>query len=243
MRALLPAPRDDVDLLAAYAAPPRDGQPFVRCNMISSVDGAIAVHGRSGALGGPADRTVFAALRSLADVILVGAGTARAEGYGPARLSAELRRARVDAGRPPVPPIAVVTRSAQLDWSSPFFADAEARPIIVTTSDADPGEMARARAVADVIEAGDDEVDLTSAIAQLGARGYAHVLAEGGPGINAQLVNAKLIDELCLTLAPRIVAGTGARILAGDELREPLSLQTVHLLEQDGYLFGRFALG
>ncbi|HZQ59518.1 MAG TPA: pyrimidine reductase family protein [Acidimicrobiales bacterium] len=242
MRALLPVARDDVDLLEAYATPDRQGRPFVRCNMISSVDGAIAVHGRSGALGGPADRIVFAALRSLADVVVVGAGTARAEGYGPVRLSDDLRRARAGRGQPPVPPIAVVTRSAQLDWSSPLFADAEQRPIIVTTADANPGEIARARAVADVVEAGADEVDLASAVTQLASRGYTNVLAEGGPGINAQLVAARLVDELCLTLSPSIVAGTGPRILAGDELPVPLSLRTVHLLEQDGYLFGRFAV-
>jgi riboflavin biosynthesis pyrimidine reductase len=240
MRALLPVPLDDVDLLEVYS-PPALG-PFVRCNMISSVDGAIAVRGRSGALGGRADRTVFAALRALADVVVVGAGTARAEGYGPARLPEDLRRAREARGMPPVPPIAVVTRSGQFDWSSPFFTEAEQRPIIVTTEDADVGTLARARAVADVVQAGGAEVDLAEALAQLSGRGFASVLGEGGPGINAELVRAALVDELCLTLAPRIVAGTGPRILAGDELVEPLALRTVHLLEQDGYLFARYAL-
>jgi len=243
MRALLPEPNDDVDLAAAYApGPAHDGRPFVRCNMISSVDGAIAVRGRSGMLGGAADRAVFAVLRSVADVILVGAGTARAEGYGPARLSDDVRRPRRARGQAPEPPIAVVTRSGQLDWSSPFFAAAEQRPIVVTTADADPVSLAHARAVADVVQAGTDTVDLASAVAQLGARGYTNVLAEGGPGINAELVEARLLDEICLTLAPRVVAGTGPRILAGDELAVPLSLRVVHLLEQDGYLFGRFAI-
>jgi riboflavin biosynthesis pyrimidine reductase len=240
MRALLPAPADDVDLLDAYRPPTRSR--FVRANMISSVDGAIAVRGRSGMLGGQADRRVFQVLRSLADVILVGAATARSEGYGPARLDPALRDARAERGQAPVPPIAVVTRSAQLDWSSQFFMGADARPIVLTTADANPESLAHADAVADVIEAGQDRVYLRSALARLERRGYANVLVEGGPGINAQLVDEGLLDELCLTLAPRLVAGMGPRILAGDELAVPLDLRLVHLLEDDGYLFTRLAL-
>src|SRR3954452_15153851 len=106
MRALVPTPSDTVDLEAAYAvgvnAPP--DRPFVRINMISSLDGAIAVNGRSGLLGGPGDRQVFHALRSLADVILVGAGTARAEGYGPARIDPDAQERRRARGQHPVPP-------------------------------------------------------------------------------------------------------------------------------------------
>jgi riboflavin biosynthesis pyrimidine reductase len=240
VRALLPTPADDVDLSVAYA-PPHTGR-FVRCNMISSVDGAIAVRGRSGMLGGPADRGVFEVLRSLADVILVGASTVRTEGYGPARLSPALRDARQQRGQPPAPPIAVVTRSAQLDWSSPFFTAAEARPIVLTTADADKGALSRAYEVADVVQAGDDHVDLPAAVAMLDQRGYPCVLTEGGPGINAQLVHDGLLDELCLTLAPRLVAGTGPRVLAGEELPVPLDLDVVHLLEEDGYLFLRLAI-
>jgi riboflavin biosynthesis pyrimidine reductase len=240
VRALLPTPAADVDLWEAYALPRRTA--FVRCNMISSIDGAIAVHGRSGMLGGPADRRVFGVLRGLADVVLVGAATVRAEGYGPARPDESARAGRVQRGQQPVPPIAVVTRSGQLDWSSSFFVDAAVRPILLTSADADPREIERARPVADVIVAGDDRVDLRRGIAELNERGYASVLVEGGPGINAQLVHAGLLDELCLTVAPRIVGGMGPRILAGDELATPLGLHLVHLLEEDGYLFSRRSL-
>ncbi len=240
MRALYPRAADDVDLGAAYAVPRRT--PFVRCNMISSIDGAIAVHGRSGMLGGPGDRRVFSVLRSLADVVLVGAATARSEGYGPARPDGAAREARLGRRQAAVPPIAVVTRSGQLDWSAPFFTAAEARPILLTTADADRGSLERARDVADVIVAGDDRVDLRRALQELEALGYGHVLVEGGPGINAQLLRDGLLDELCLTLSPRIVAGTGPRILAGEELARPLGLRLVHLLEEDGYLFSRLAL-
>ena len=209
MRRLLPEPLDAVDLVAAYALPddvPTE-RPFVRCNMISTLDGAVTVNGRSGALGGPADRKVFAALRSLADVILVGAGTVRAEGYGP------------DRSDNPVP-IAVVTRSGQLDRSSPFFTEAEKPPIILSGPDLTPAGI----------------------LDELRERGFRSVLLEGGPGLNAQVVSAGVLDELCLTLAPRLAAGDGPRVLAGPELPEPLELRTVHLLEEDGFLFHRLAV-
>ncbi len=114
---------------------------------------------------------------------------------------------------------------------------------MLTTGDADRGALGRAAAVAEVIQAGDDHVDLRQALRALEQRGYASVLAEGGPGINAQLVSEELLDELCLTQAPKLVAGTGPRILAGGELPVPLGLRLMHLLEEDGYLFSRLAIG
>src|SRR5690348_14098897 len=105
----------------------------------------------------------------------------RTEGYGPVRLDHTQKRQRQTRGQSPVPPIAVVTRSCHLDWTSPFFSDAECRPIVITTADADPDAVARASDVADVIVCGDSEVNLTAALAELGRRGAASVLAEGGP--------------------------------------------------------------
>lgn len=244
MRALLPQPADDIDPIRAYAVPDRggDGRPFVRCNMISTLDGAITLNGRSGTLGGPADRRVFQVLRSLADVILVGAGTVRSEGYGPARLDAEFRELRRRRGQTPVPPIALVTRSGNLDWSSPFFTEAEERPIVFTTSDCDEGELRRGQHVADFVAAGDVRVDPHQVIDHLEGAGYHSVLLEGGPGLNAEVVRAGLLDELCLTLSPRLVAGGGPRVLAGPELLPPLDVDVVHLLEDEGFLFGRLAV-
>jgi riboflavin biosynthesis pyrimidine reductase len=242
MRALLPEASDAVDLVSTYAVSAWTRErPFVRCNMISTLDGAITINGRSGILGGPADGHVFQVLRSLADVILVGAGTARAEGYGPALLDDELRAQRTARGQSAVPPIAVVTGSGNLDWSSPFFSEAEARPVIVTTRASDPGARERAEAVADVVIAGEDRVDPAEALRQLGRTGHRSVLLEGGPGLNADVVHAGLLDELCLTLSPRLVAGEGTRVLAGPELMPPLQLRVVHLLEEDGFLFARLA--
>jgi riboflavin biosynthesis pyrimidine reductase len=114
MRQLFPSPVDPVDPADVYGDPPRTGpggRPGVRLNMIASVDGATTVAGVSGGLGGGADHELSALLRSLADVVLVAAGTVRAEGYGPSRV-----------------PVAVVTRSCRLDWESPFFTAPVARP-------------------------------------------------------------------------------------------------------------------
>ena len=137
MRQLFPT-AGDVDPADAYGrlAALGPSRPRVRLNMIASVDGAASLQGRSGALGGPADKALFATLRSLADVVLVGAGTMRAEGYGPARLSDDARARRRDWGLPPVPPIAVMTRSCRLDWSARFFTEAEQRPLVVTVASA-----------------------------------------------------------------------------------------------------------
>ena len=244
VRALLPQPRSQVDLLAAYAVPDsaRGDRSFVRCNMVSTLDGAIAVQGRSGSLGSPGDRRVFGVLRSLADVILVGAGTARAEGYGPARLGDELRARRVERGQSDAPPIAVVTGTGELDGRTPFFADAVEPPIVLTT---ELGAAAAHRSVGDVARvrvAGANRVDPVRALDELNRLGHRHVLLEGGPGLNGDLVRAGLLDELCLTLSPRLVAGAGPRVLAGPELASPLDLDVVHLLEEDGFLFWRLVV-
>jgi riboflavin biosynthesis pyrimidine reductase len=136
----------------------------------------------------------------------------------------------------------VVTGSGNLDWSSPFFMEAEARPVVVTTLASDAGARRRAEAVADVLIAGEDRVDPAEALHQLWQAGHRSVLLEGGPGLNADVVHAGLLDELCLTLSPRLVAGDGTRVLAGPELMPPLQLRLVRLLEQDDFLFARLAV-
>jgi riboflavin biosynthesis pyrimidine reductase len=243
VRALLPSPTTDVDLVQAYAVPTRDaGAPFVRCNMISTLDGATSLQGRSGSLGGEADHRVFQVLRSEADVVLVGAGTVRAEEYVPVVLGEELRVRRVGEGRSPVPPIAVVTASGNLDWSSPFFTRAEARPIVFVPRAALSAVRADGEAVADVVAAGEARVDPRLVLDHLGRAGSRSVLLEGGPALNAEFVHAGLLDELCLTISPRLVAGDGPRVLAGRELVHPLEPEIVHLLEENAFLFYRLAL-
>jgi riboflavin biosynthesis pyrimidine reductase len=237
MRQLFPT-AGDLDPVDAYGrlAAPGPGRPGVRLNMIVRVDGAASLQGRSGVLGGPADKALFATLRSLADVVLVGAGTMRAEGNCPARLSEEARARRRAWGLPPVPPIAVITRSCRLDWSARFFTEAQQRPLVITVASAAAADRTRAAEVADVIIAGDDDVDLARVISALAKRGHTNVLSEGCPGIAAQLAAAGLLDEVCVTVAPLLAAGEARRILDGAALAPPSALELGHVLEADGYL-------
>jgi riboflavin biosynthesis pyrimidine reductase len=224
MRQLFPDVVDGIDPVDVYAdRPDAAGRPAVRLNMISSVDGATTVEGVSGGLGSLGDKRVFAVLRSLADVVLVAAGTVRAEHYGPSTV-----------------PVAVVTRTAHLDWQSPFFADAKARPIVLTGEDAPEENLEHAAEVADVVVAGTGGVDLRRALDALGHRGFRHVLAEGGPTLNGELALAGVLDELCLTVSPKLAAGDAKRILAGPPLPTPTGLELRSVLEDEGYLFLRY---
>ncbi len=241
MRMLFPEAVDDVDPAAVYAdLPVNTRRPCVRLNMIVSVDGGTRWGGVSGALGGAADKALFSVLRSFADVVLVAAGTMRAENYGPAQASATVREMRDQRGQTPVPPIAVVSRSCRLDWDAPFFTAATERPIVVTVSAAPESDRALAAQVADVIVAGDENVDLAAALDALGARGAANVLAEGGPTLNGDLALAGLLDELCVTLSPRLASGDAKRIISGSSLDELEALELHSICEADAYLFLRY---
>jgi riboflavin biosynthesis pyrimidine reductase len=198
------------------------------------------VDGLSGKLGGAADHRVFSVLRSLADVIVVAAGTVRAEGYGPVELGAETQEVRRRRGQTPVPAIAVVTRSCNLDWQSPFFTAATVRPTVVTVARAPGDHRSRATDVADVVIAGEHDVDLRRALDEIGGRGARSVLAEGGPSLNAQLAGAGLLDEVCLTLSPSIVGGDAKRIVTGPALDASAMLRLCSLCEEGGYLFLRY---
>ena len=163
-----PSAVDDVAaLVTAEARPSHPDRPWLLVNMISSLDGAIAIDGRSGGLGGPADKAMFSALRGIADVILVGAGTARAEGYGPPRPTDATRAARAARGQAPTPRLALVTRSLDLDLTTPLFTAGDAPPYVVTSGAASPERLDAIDAVAEVLVAGVTEVDLTNVLARL----------------------------------------------------------------------------
>jgi riboflavin biosynthesis pyrimidine reductase len=181
-----------------------DGRCWVLANMVGGLDGSAAVGGRVGALSHGPDAELFRRMRAVADVVLVGAETVRREGYGPVRLPEDLRQERVDAGRTPTPPVAVVTRSLDLDWSSALFtaADAAAPTSVITCESADPEALARARAAGPVMVAGWERVDLGRALDALADQGHAVVLTEGGPALLGLLVADGLLDELCLTVSP-----------------------------------------
>ena len=246
MRQLWPDPGevDDVaELIASDARPPLAGRPWLLVNMVASLDGAIAVEGRSGSLGGPADKAVFSALRGVADVVLAGAGTVRAEGYGPPRPTDAIRRARVARGQAEAPRVAVVTRSLDLDLSSSLFTQAEARPLVITCAVADGARQDAVRAVADLVVAGDAAVDLTAALAQLHERGAGVVTCEGGPSLNGDLLAADLVDEWNLTVSPVLVAGEAGRASHGPVLSGLRAMRLARLLEADGTLLTQWIRG
>lgn len=242
LRQLLPAAPDSpgltaADLPALYAYP--DGR-WLRANMVSSADGAATLSGASAGLSSDTDRRLFALLRTLSDVILVGAATVRAERYKPARPPQDPWGDLRD-GRPPTPPIAVVTRSLDLDPDSPLItaAPADARTIVITTAHAPADIRAALEPRADVIVAGEDGVDFKAAVAALADRGHRRLLAEGGPHLLAELLAAGLLDELCLTVGP-LLAGPGpGRIVAGGDAAS-LPLDLAHVLAEDGFLFCRY---
>lgn len=237
---LLPGPPSEVDAADAYAhRVGGGGGVHLRANMVSSLDGAAALDGRVGSLTGPADQVLLKVLRSLCDVLLVGAGTVRAEGYGPVGVLPELR-VRRGADQLPAPRLAVVTRGLDVDLGSSAFTGAEERPLVVTCDAADRDRVAAAREVADVLVAGDADVDLGSVVDQLAEQGLARILSEGGPRLLGDLFAAGLVDELCLAVSPVVTGGRATRITAGTPVSPPtpMTLGAVH--ERDGYLFLRY---
>ncbi|MEX0658615.1 MAG: dihydrofolate reductase family protein [Egibacteraceae bacterium] len=240
MRQLLPVLAEHMHAYDIYR-PENVNAPLLRVNMVSSVDGAAAdEHGRTAGLGLPGDHEVFRALRALADAIVVGAGTVRVEGYGPHRVGADLRARRARDGRTEPAPIVVVSGSLDLDFSAPLFTEA-AVPTVVVTCEAAPADRRRvARQAGRVLVAGAEQVDAAAAVEALRTElGLSSLLCEGGPTLNEALFGAGLVDELCLTLTPRMV-GAGPRILR--DLPQPLPLELAGLCEEDGELYARYAL-
>lgn len=216
--ALWPDPHTDLTddaILARYTAPDRS-TPRLRVNFISSVDGAATAGGLSGALGVPADKRVFDLLRRLCDVIVVGAGTVRAEGYGPMVMDEQQVQWRRHAGLAEHPVFAMVSGRLDLDPGHRIFTEAPVRPIVITTG-ASPADRREALGqVADVLVCGDDSLDPVAVLDALTARGLTQVHCEGGPSLFGAFASAGMVDELCLTLSPQLVGGDAGRILAGD---------------------------
>jgi len=237
------APIDDDRLYELYAYPSDAGRCLVRGNMISSLDGGAATDGTSGGLGGAGDRRVFRVLRELADVIIVGAGTAHTENYSGAQMTVAQRGNRQRRGQSELPPIALVTRSGRVENDWPVLTRTEVTPLVLTSADVAADTTTRLGTAAEVIAcSGDDptEVDPAAALSALAERGLRRVLCEGGPTLMGTFVEHGLLDELCLTTAPALVGGAAPRIVAGSG-HVLTAMRRVHLLsDDDGYLYGRY---
>ena len=228
MRRLLPSPADsgaEVDLDEAYAWP--EGR-CLRVNFVSTLDGAASLNGRTGGLATVADQAVFSHLRATCDVIVVGAGTASAERYRPARVPVAVVSARL-------------TPSPEERLFTPGMGTA---PPLVLTCAAAPGDRRAALSSGvEVVDCGDESVDLDLVVAELRRRGMRRILCEGGPRLFADLLTADLVDELCLTIAPLLTAGTAQRITDGLGLAPPVTARLLSALEEEGTLLLRYSTG
>ncbi len=227
MRRLLPGPAPDpgrVDLHDVYAWPETT---CLRVNFVSSLDGAAALDGRTAGLGTPADKAVFSHLRATCDVVVVGAGTAIAEHYRPATV-----------------PVAVVSANLSPSPAERLFSPAPgtATPLVLTCASAPAGRRAALAGCADVVDCGDEAVDLRLVVTELERRGLRRLLCEGGPRLFSALLAAELVDELCLTLSPLLSGGPAPRITDGAVLQPPAGASLLSVLEDDSTLLVRYGV-
>lgn len=237
MRLLLPHARqlEPDDLHDLYDS---GENALVRGGFVLAVDGGISFDGGSRRLQSPADEAAFHALRAVTDAVLVGAGTARSEGYGPVRPRPAGRVWRAEHDRTESPLLVIVSRSLDLDPAARCFSG----PVLVLTcAAADPARRARLSEVCEVIVTGQDDIELSAAVGALRDRGLTRLLCEGGPRLLTSLLQANLVGELCLTLTP-LLLGAAPQLLR-DALTAPRQLELRHLVDGgDGVLLARYGV-
>ena len=230
----------DEQLLELYAPADRS-VPRLRANFISSVDGSATAGGLSGALGAPADKRVFDLLRQLCDVVIVGAGTVRDEGYTALRVGPDAAAWRLANGLAEHPSFAIVSARLDLDPASAIFSDAPVRPIVITTGSAPARERAALAEVADVLSCGDDSVDARALVTTLTRRGMSQLHCEGGPHLLGTLIAADALDELCLTISPALEGGFGPRIASADAPLDLRAMTLDHVLAAGSMLLTKYS--
>lgn len=234
---------DDARLAAFYAYPANLDRCWVRANMISSLDGGATDDGTAGGLAGPGDRALFHRMRQEADVVVVGAATVRIENYSGAQMSAAQRQDRQSRGQAEVPPIAVVTHSADFEHDAKLFTRSEVPPLILTCHETVDEARRRFGAQAEVIDASGrqtDRVDLEAVLAILDRRGMRRVLTEGGPSLLSLFIEHGVLDELCVTIAPIMVGGLARRIATGSGEAHTKMRRSHMLTDDEGYLYTRY---
>ena len=239
IRTFLPVPgllSDAAAIEEAYLPP---SERHLRINFVASLDGAVEVGGRSGPLGGPADRAAFMAMRAVSDVVMVGAGTARAEHYGPVRLADDVQKRRRARGQSARPPLAVVTARGDLATDARMFEPD--RDVMVFTTESVASGRPDLAEVAELVPCGAGVVDVKIAVAYLHDRGLGRILCEGGPALTRSLFDAGLVDEVCLTFAP-VMAGEGHHQLSEAWRGEAGRLSLTGLMEGDGMVLTRYSV-
>jgi len=231
-------PYSESELLERYAIRDRS-VPRVRANFIASLDGAATHEGRTGGLNNADDKQVFDLLRMLCDVLLVGAGTLRAEGYADLRLEPAAVAWRTRQGLAAQPTLAIVSGRLDLSPDMAALAQAPARPVILTHGRSPLEKRQRLSQAADVVVCGTQALDARATLANLAQRGLRQVLCEGGPHLLGTLIEADCLDELCLTLSPVLENGSAGRITADAPLT-PRGMRLGHVLAAGDMLMLRY---
>jgi riboflavin biosynthesis pyrimidine reductase len=233
-----PGPVDFADLGAAYPWP-GEGR-WVRALMVSTLDGGtVGPDGRSRSISSVSDRTVFSAVRRTSDVVLIGAGTFRAERYRPMLARADDAHSRAAAGQAPAPVVTIVSGTLDLPWDEPIFAESAVRPILVTTESADPSRLAEARRHADVLALPGARLDLGAMVDELVGRGLRRIVCEGGARLLATISQDGLLDEVDLTVSPLMSRGGQVSTGTASSVPQHFSLTQV-IAADDGFLFNRY---
>lgn len=237
MDLIFPLSGGDVDLVDAYAYA---STPWLRINMVSSLDGVIERNGTARDLSSDADRKVFHVMRSLADVVLVGAGTARRENYGPILFNDDVVAQRRARGQSDHIPVAIVTRSCAFDWSHKIFTESVVTPLIYTVDE--KAHEHSERNDCEIVGVGENDVDVSRVRADLYERGLTRVLCEGGPSLNETLLQSGLVDELCLTLSPQLAGHDDKSISGSHSFDVPSRCELTQIIHHEGDLFLRYSL-
>jgi riboflavin-specific deaminase-like protein len=214
-----------------------DERPFVAMNFATTIDGRATIGGRSGPIGSDTDTKMLVGLRSRFDAVMIGAGTMRVERYGRVVARQERRERRERIGLPHDPLMVIVSGRLDLPWDAPLFTEGGGRVLVFTASDVEPPETATSVRVV----RHDGRVDLAKALGQLRSeRGIRALLCEGGPHLYGEMQAGGLVDDLFLTLAPKLSGGLAPRLIEG-ELPSVAPLRLGWLLEEDGELFARYS--
>ena len=228
---------DDAALAALYVAQPRSG-PWVRANFAASLDGAITgPDGKSGTVNSLADHVVFQLLRAISDVVVVGAGTLRSEGYTAISVQRRWQSTRSALGLAEKLPLVCVSNSGRVP---PRLRGAPVGAVLLATHTGAPGSAEAADLLGpdQVLVCGADAVDDRILVAQLAERGWERILTEGGPHLASSMVAAGVLDEVCLSVTPVVVGGTGPRMTT--DAATVTGYEPRVLVEEDGTVMGRW---
>jgi riboflavin biosynthesis pyrimidine reductase len=228
---------DGLDLVGRAAAE----RPYVVTNFVLTIDGHATIGGRSGRIGSDVDTAMLVGLRTRVDAVIIGAGTMRVERYGQVVSDPANRERRERAGLAPYPLMVLVSGRMDLPWDAPLFTEGHGEILVFTYSDVEPPDTSTPVGIV----RHDGAVDLAAALDYLRReRGVRALLSEGGPRLHAQLIDLGLVDELFITLAPKLAGGSGPGLVVdlGERVRE-LELAWLLLEERTGELFARYRLG